>query len=173
MRAEENARMAHEEKVISTAVEQAKIDYAPVCIDIETERILKEQDRQMQMSGQTIDDYLKSINKTAQQLIEDLKPIAMKNIAASLVLSKVAETEHIEVSEEEIMNGINNMVRSIGQDKQDEMRKLLDTPQTRQSLTQQIRTRKTIERLTDIARNVAATAAQAEAPATEKKEEEK
>ena len=63
------------------------------------------------------------------------------------------KTEKIEVTEEEILNGINNMVRSIGQDKQEEMRKLLDTPQTRQSITQSLKTRKTIERLTDIAKN--------------------
>jgi trigger factor len=166
MRAEERARMDHEEKVITTAVEQSKIEYPPVVIDIEVERILKEQDRQMQMSGQTIDDYLKSINKTAQQLVDDLKPIAMKNIAASLVLSKVAETEKIEVTEEEILNGINNMIRSIGQDKQEEMRKLLDTPQTRQSLTQSIKTRKTIEHLTNIAKDVKPTS-------SDKKEEDK
>ena len=96
LRAEEQARMNHEEKVITTAVEQSKIEYPPVVIDIEIERIVKEQDRQMQMSGQTIDDYLKSINKTAQQLVDDLKPIAIKNIAASLVLSKIAETEKID-----------------------------------------------------------------------------
>jgi trigger factor len=154
LRAEERARMELEEKVITTAVEQSKIEYPPVVVDIEIERIIKEQDRQMQMSGQNIDDYLKSINKTAQQLVDDLKPIARKNIAASLVLSKIAETEKIEVTEEEILNGISNMIRSIGQDKQDEMRKLLDTPQTRQSLTQSIKTRKVIERLTNIAKDI-------------------
>jgi len=153
LRAEENARMNHEEKVINTAVEQSKIEYPPVVIDLEINRILNDQDRQMQMAGQTIDDYLKSINKTAEQLVEDLRPIATRNVAASLVLSKIAETEKIEVTEEEIMNGINNMVRGISQDKQDEMRKLLDTPQTRQSLTQTLKTRKVIERLTDIAKN--------------------
>jgi hypothetical protein len=33
------------------------------------------------------------------------------------------------------------------------MMKLLDTPKTRQSITQSLKTRKTIERLTDIAKN--------------------
>jgi trigger factor len=153
MRAEENARMELEEKVINTAVEQSKIEYPPVVIDIEIQRILNEQDRQMQMSGQNLDDYLKSINKTAEQLIEDLRPIAIRNIAASLVLSQISVDEKIEVTEDEIVNGIMNMVRSIGQDKQQEMLKLLDTPKTRQSITQSIKTRKTIERLTDIAKN--------------------
>jgi trigger factor len=153
MRADENARMALEEKIINTAVEQSKIEYPPVVVEIEIERILQEQDRQMQMSGQNLDAYLKSINKTAAQLIEDLRPIAKRNIAASLVLSKICEEEKIEVTEEEILNGITNMVRSIGQDKQAEMLKLLDTPKTRQSITQSLKTRKTIERLADIAKD--------------------
>jgi trigger factor len=153
MQAEERARMDFEEKVINTAVEQSKIEYPPVTIDIEVERIINDQARQLQMSGQGLDDYLKSINKTPQQLVDDLKPIAKRNVEASLVLSQISEEEKIEVSEEDIMNGINNMVRSIGgQEKQEEMLKLLDTPKTRQSLTQSIKTRKTIERLTDIAK---------------------
>ena len=168
LRAEENACMKYEEQVINTAVEQSKIEYPPVTIDIEVQRILNEQDRQMQMSGQNLDDYLKSINKTAQQLVDDLKPIAKRNVEASLVLSKICEEEKIEVTEEEIQNGMSNMVRSLGtQDKIDELIKMLDTPKTRQSITQSLKTRKTIERLTDIAKN------KPEESVKEKKEEEK
>jgi trigger factor len=167
LRAEENARMNFEEKIINTAVEQAKIEYPPVVIDIEIERIINEQARQLQMTGQGMDEYLKSINKTPQQLVDDLKPLAKRNVEASLVLSQISEEEKIEVTEEEIQNGISNMIRSLGsQEKADEMRKLLDTPKTRQSLTQSIKTRKTIERLADIAKDV-------KESAKENKEEEK
>lgn len=167
MQAEERARMNFEEKAINTAVEQSKIEYPPVVIDIEIERIINDQARQLQMTGQGMDEYLQSINKTPEQLIEDLRPIAKRNVEASLVLSQISEEEKIEVTEDEIMNGINNMVRSIGQDRQDEMLKLIDTPKARQSLTQSIKTRKTIERLTDIAKE------KKEEPVKEKKEEEK
>jgi len=153
LRADENTRMELEEKVINTAVEQAKIEYPPVVIDLEINRIINDQARQLQMSGHGMDDYLRSVNKTPEQLQEELRPVAQKNVAASLVLSKIAEAEKIEVTEDEINNGINNMCRGIEQEKQEQMRKLLDTPQTRQSLTQSLKTRKTIERLTDIAKN--------------------
>jgi len=122
LRGEERTRMDFEEKVIDAAVEQSQIEYPPVVIDMEINRIINDQARQLQMSGQGMDDYLRSVNKTAEQLVEDLRPIATKNVRASLVLSKIAETEKIEVTEEDITNGINNMVRSIGQDKQEEMR---------------------------------------------------
>jgi trigger factor len=157
LRAEENARMDHEEKVINTAVEQAKVEYPPVLIDLEINRILNDQARQLQLSGRGMDEYLASINKTPEQLQEDVRPVATKNVTASLVLSKIAETEKIEVTEDEIKNGINNMVRSIGEDKKEEMLKLLDTPQNRQSITQSLKTRKTIERLTNIAKNAGET----------------
>ena len=153
MRADERARMDLEEKVINTAVEQATIEYPPLLIDLEINRIINDQARQLQLTGRGMDDYLRSINKTPAQLQEELRPVAKKNVAASLVLSKIAETEKIEVTEDEINNGISNMIRSIGEDKKEEMRKLLDTPQNRQSITQSLKTRKTIERLTDIAKN--------------------
>ncbi|MBN1693583.1 MAG: trigger factor [Dehalococcoidales bacterium] len=169
-RAEETARMDHEEKVINTAVEQSKVEYPPVIIDYEINRLISDQARQLQQTGQGMDEYLRSINKTPEQLQEDLRPVAIRNVNASLVLSKIAEEEKIEVTEEEIRNGISNMVQGIGDDKKDEMLKMLDTPQNRQSITQTIKTRKTIERLTDIAKNVKKTARK---PAKKKKEEEK
>jgi len=118
------------------------------------------------MTGRGMDEYLQSINKTAEQLHEELRPVATKNVAASLVMSKVAEAEKIEVAEPDMENGIDNMTRGTAEEQREEMRKLLDTPQTRESLKQSLRTRKTIERLTEIAKNI-------EDSTTETKEEEK
>jgi trigger factor len=157
LRAEERARMDFEEKLINTAVEQSKVDYPPVLIDLETNRILNEQSRQLQMTGQGMDQYLKSINKTAEQLREELRPVAVKNIAASLVLGKIAEEEKIVVAEADIRNGIDNMTRNVAADKKEEFRKLLDTPRTHESLEQSLKTRKTIERLGEIAKNTVKT----------------
>jgi trigger factor len=166
LRAEERARMDLEEKIINSVVEQAKVEYPPVLVNLEINRILNEQARQLQLTGQGMDQYLKSINKTVEQQQEELRPVATKNVIASLVLSKVSGEEKIEVTESDIENGINNMTRNIAAEKKDEFRKLLDTPQTRESLKQSLKTRKTIERLADIAKNT-------EDTKKETKEEEK
>jgi len=166
LRAEERVRMDFEERVINTAIEQSKVEYPPVLVELEINRILNEQVRQLQMTGRGMDEYLQSINKTAEQLHEELRPVATKNVAASLVMSKVAEAEKIEVAEPDIENGIDNMTRGTAEEQREEMRKLLDTPQTRESLKQSLRTRKTVERLTEIAKNI-------EDSNTETKEEEK
>jgi trigger factor len=152
-RAEDQARMDFEEKVINAAIEKAKIEYPPVLIDMEINRICNEQDRQLQMSGRGMDEYLHSINKTPEQLQEDLRPVAMKNVAASLLLGKVAEAEKIEVAESDIDKRIDNMIIGVEDAKKTDMRKLFDNPQTRGSIKQTLMARKTIERLAEIAKN--------------------
>jgi trigger factor len=166
LRGEERARMDFEERVINAAIEQAKIEYPPVLLELEINRILNDQAQQLQLTGRGMDEYLRSINKTAEQLQEELRPVAIRNVTASLVLGKIAEAEKIEISEDDIKNGINNMSRSIGEEKREEMQKLLDTPQNRESIKQSLKTRKTIERLTEIAKNT-------EKPVQETKEEKK
>jgi trigger factor len=153
LRGEESSRMDFEERVINAAIEQSKVEYPPVLVAMETNRIINEQARQLQLSGRGMDEYLKMTNKTVEQLQEELRPVATKNVAASLVLGKVAEAEKIEVSEAEVENGINNMVRNSPEERREEMRRLMDTAQTRESLQRSLKTRKTIERLTEIAKS--------------------
>jgi len=153
LQAEERSRMDFEERVIDAAIELSTVAYPPVLVEMEINRILNEQARQLQMTGRGMDEYLQSINKSADQLREDLRPVASKNVAASLVMARVAEAEKIEVTEEDINNSIDNMTRGAAEDRVAELRKMLDTPQTRESLEQSLKTRKTIERLTELAKS--------------------
>ena len=150
---EDRVRMDFEEKVINTAIEQSQVDYPPILVEMEINRILNEQARQLQMTGRGMDDYLRSINKTAEQLREDLQPVASKNVTASLVLGRVAEAENVEVTDSEIDDRIETMAGNATEDKKEEFKKLLNTPQTRESIKQSLLTRKTIERLVEIAKN--------------------
>ena len=152
-RAEDQARMDFEEKVINAAIEKAKIEYPPVLVDMEINRIVNEQARQLQMSGRGMDDYLRSINKTPEQLQEELRPVAVKNVTASLLLGKVADVEKVEIAETDIDTRLDNMILGVEEAKKADMRKLFDNPQTRQSIRQSLMARKTIERLADIAKN--------------------
>ena len=145
--------MDFEEKLINAVVEQAQIEYPPVVVEMEINRILNEQNRRLQMSGGGMEDYLKSINKTEEQLREELRPVSIKNVNASLVLSRITEAEKIEVTEEDINEGIDGMTGNTAEDKREDLRKLLDNPQTRQSLKQSLMSRKTVDRLVEIAKS--------------------
>jgi trigger factor len=151
--AEEQSRMDFEEKLINAVVEQAQVEYPPVLVEMEINRILNEQNRRLQVSGRGMDDYLKSINKTEEQLREELRPISVKNVNASLVLGKITEAEKIEVSEEDINKSLDGMTGNTDEDKKEDLRKLLDNPQTRQSLKQSLLSRKTVDRLVEIAQS--------------------
>jgi trigger factor len=153
LRADERSRMVFEEKVIQSAIDKAKIEYPPVLIDMEINRIVNEQERQLQMSGQGMEQYLRSINKTPEQLHEDLRPMATKNVTASLLLGKVAEDEKVDVAESEIDSRLDSMVLGVDEIKRVEMRKLFDNPRTRDSIKQTILARKAIELIANIANN--------------------
>jgi trigger factor len=151
--AEEQSRLDFDEKLINAVVEQAEVAFPPVLVEMEISRILNEQNRRVQMSGRGMEEYLQSINKTEEQLREELRPIATKNVNASLVIGKITEAEKIEVTDADIEKGIDGMADSTPEDKREDLRKLLDNPQTRQSIKQSLMTRKTVERLVQIAKN--------------------
>ena len=151
--AEEQSRRDFEEKLVNAVVEQAEVAYPPVLVEMEINRILNEQNRRMQMSGRGMEEYLRSINKTEEQLREELHPIAVNNVKASLVIGKITEAEEIEVTDADINQGIDGMTGSTAEEKREDLRKLQDNTQTRQSIKQTLITRKTVERLVEIARN--------------------
>ena len=148
LRAEENARMDFEERVVDAVVELAEIEFPPVLVESEINRMLNQRS---QGSSQTLEDYLSSINKTEEELREELRPSATRRVTRSLVLTKVAEEEKIEVNDSEIDTEIENMTKD-ATEKKDELKKFLNTPQVRESIEQTLLTRKTLQRLTEIAK---------------------
>ena len=152
LKAEERAKIDYEGRVIEAVVDLTELEFPPILVEIEIDRLLKEQSRRLQMGGKDLGQYLKSINKTEEELREELRPLATKMVTRSLVLGKVAEEEKIEVSNSEINEEIENMTKSAAENK-DELQKFLNTPQSKESIKQLLVTRKTIQRLVEIAKS--------------------
>jgi trigger factor len=146
-RAEETARIEFEEKVIDAVVAQAQVEFPPVLVETELHRLIDQRFR----GQQELEEYLKSINKTQEQLHEELHPIATQRVTRSLVLGQVVEDEKIEVSQAEIDAENKRLVDGTTENNKDKMEKFLATPEARESMEQSLLTRKTIERLVDIA----------------------
>ncbi|MFH0768401.1 MAG: trigger factor [Chloroflexota bacterium] len=146
-RAEENARGDYEEQVIEAVNAMAQVEFPPVLVEVETDRILNQR---FQKGNQEMEEYLKSINKKEDELREELRPLATNNVTRSLVLGKVAEEEKIEVGDSEIDIEIENITKSAAE-KKDELKKFLNTPQARQSIGQTLLGRKIVQRLVEIA----------------------
>ncbi|MFC2025380.1 trigger factor [Chloroflexota bacterium] len=163
LRAEEKAKEDFEEQVIDAVVDLAEVEYPPILVESEIKRMLAQR---FQRSNQRLEEYLGSMNKTEEELDEELFPLAVKRISRSLVLGKVIEEEKIEVSDSDIDNEMGNMIESAKENK-NELEKVLKTPQARESIEQTLITRKTIRRLVEIAKSKKKT------KSIRKKEEEK
>ncbi len=151
LRAEERARIDFEEKVIEAVVDLTQLEFPPILVETEIDRLISEQSRRLQMGGQGIEEYLRSSNKTGEELWEELRPLATKRVTRSLVLGKIVEEEKIEASSTEVDAEIENIIKGETGDK-DELQKFLGTPQARQSIEQLLITRKTMQRLVEIAK---------------------
>ncbi|MDP3879915.1 MAG: trigger factor [Dehalococcoidales bacterium] len=148
LRAEERARMDFEERVIDGVVGLSEVEFPPILIEAEIHRII---DQRFQRGDQTLEQYLSSVNKTEEELHEELRPVAITRVTRSLVLGKVVEEEKIEADDSEIDAEIDKMVASSG-DKKEELKKILNTAQTRESIRQTLITQKAVQRLVDMAK---------------------
>jgi len=147
-RAEERAKVEFEDKVIDAVVVQTQVEFPPVLVETELHRLIDQRFR----GEQELEAYLKSIGKTEEQLHEELYPIATKRVTRSLVLGQVVEEEKIEVSPAEIDAETKRLIDGTSENNKDKMAKFLATPEARKSMEESLLTRKTIERLVDIAR---------------------
>jgi trigger factor len=151
LRAEEKARIDFKEKVIEAVVDIAELEFPPILVERETDRLLNQRLQRLQMGGQRLEEYLGSINQTKEELREELHPLATKGVTRSLVLGKIAEEEKVEVTDSEIEAEIEDITKSAAE-KKDELQKFLNRPQSRESIKHLLTTRKTIQQLVDIAK---------------------
>ena len=150
LKAEERAKVDFEERVVEAVVDLAQVEFPPILAEEEISRRLDERLRQWQASGQGLEEYLERINKTEEELREELRPMAVRRVTRSLVLAKVAEEEKIEVDDSEVDSEIESLTKGAGESK-DELEKLLSTPESHDLIRQQLIVRKTIQRLVEIA----------------------
>ena len=151
LRAEEKAKTDFEERVIEAVVDLTQLEFPPVLVETEINRMLSEQSRRLQMGGQGMEEYLRNINKTEEELREELTPLATKRVTQSLVLGRIAQEEKIEVSSSEVDAEIEGITKDATEDR-DEMQEFLSTPQVRQSIERSLIAKKTIQRLVEIAK---------------------
>lgn len=143
LRAEEKSKEEFEERVIDGVVSESQVEFPPLLVDMEIARLLEQQARWLQASG-------RRLNKSGEELREELRPLATKRVTRSLVLEKVAEEEKIEVSDAEIKAEMENIARSVRGSK-GEVQEWMNSPQAHSSVEQSLTRRKTVQRLVEIA----------------------
>jgi len=101
----EKMRQENEKKriaMIDGIIEQSKIDLPDILVDAELEKMMSQFAYDISMSGMTMEDYLKRIEKTEEQIKSEWRVNAEKRAKMQLILDKVATDEKLEPSSEEV-----------------------------------------------------------------------
>ncbi|MBU5681807.1 trigger factor [Blautia sp. MSJ-9] len=106
------AKRAKEDAAVDKAIENAQMDIPEAMLQTQCRQMLDDFSRRMQSQGLSMDQYFQFTGMTAEKMMEDMKPQALKRIQTRLVLEKVAEVENIQPTEEEVNEEISKMAEA-------------------------------------------------------------
>ena len=101
-RKEKEALRAKEDAAVDKVIENAQMDIPEAMIRTQVSQMADDFSRRMQAQGLSMEQYFQFTGLTMDKMMEDMKPQALKSIQTRLVLEKIAETENIQPSEEEV-----------------------------------------------------------------------
>jgi len=148
---EQAARRRYEDKVVPLLLERTKVEISPLLVDHEVAHLLEDEREALKRQQVDMEQYLKDVGKSAEEHQEELRSVALSRLTRSYALRKVAVLENIEISPEDVEQEINALVESVG-NQGDAVRRNFDTPEGKHSLSEVLLNRKTLERLTGIAK---------------------
>jgi trigger factor len=164
-KAENDANLrAYETAVVDALADQAKIDYPAIMVEHEIDHILQDQANLDPRDPRSQLLYLQRMNKSEEEVRESVREEATTRLKRSLVLSHFAEAENINVEDADVDAELESMASSAGE-QADFVRQLFGGDEARETLARNLHTRRTLERLVEIAGRDARSAALAKKPA--------
>ena len=108
-RKEAEAKKQKETEAIEKIVADSKMDIPQAMIDTQVTRMAEDFAQRLQQQGLSLEMYFKYTGLTAEKILDDMKPEAVKRIQNSLVLEAVAKVENIQVSDDEFNAELSKM----------------------------------------------------------------
>ena len=103
------AKAKQEDEAIAKIIESSKMDIPEAMVNTQVNRMLEDFAQRLQMQGLSVEQYFQYTGVTAEKIIEDMKPEAVKRIQSRLVLEAVVKAEGLTASEEEFQDELNKM----------------------------------------------------------------
>ena len=161
------ARQQIRDAALAKAAAYAQMEIPEPMIDTYAENMVENYARRIQAQGMSFDQYLSMFGSTAEEMKTQMRPQAEVQIRSELVLDKIAETENIEVSDEELDKEIADMAENYGLEA-DRMKELIGEEEKR-NIRKDLASRKALDLIADAA---VETEAAAEAASAEENAEE-
>lgn len=140
----EPSREEKEQGVIRTLLEFVKVTVPKILIEEEVNTKLSNLLERLEKLGLSLESYLTSLGKTAQDLRNDYEKQARDSIALELILNKVAEEEKLEVDPKSVEAAIG----AASSDKN--LASQLDTPERRRFIGVILKRRKALDTLVSL-----------------------
>lgn len=109
---ERNADNKYIDELLNAAVENMTCDIDDEIVEAEAKNMYNDVVQRMNMQGLTEEVYLQYADTTKEDIIENMKPEALKRLQNSYLLNAIIEKEKIEVSEEEAKKEIEEMAKT-------------------------------------------------------------
>lgn len=106
---EAEAKSAMEDKAIASIIENSKMDIPDPMVDLQVRQMADNFARRLQSQGISWEQYCQFTGLTADKLMEQMRPQALKTIQSRLVLEAIVAAENIEAGEEDFAAEIDKM----------------------------------------------------------------
>ncbi len=107
-----DAKNEKQNKVVEKAVANASMEIPDAMIDEQVRRMADDFTRRIESQGLSVQQYMQFSGQTPEQMLDQMKPEALKRIQNSLVLEAIAKAEGIEISDERLDEEIAKMAES-------------------------------------------------------------
>ena len=98
-----------EDQAVEKAVANATMEIPEAMIDTQVQQMVQEFAQRMQSQGLTMEQYFQFTGLTADKMMEEMRPQAVKRIETRLVLEAIAKAENIEITDEKVDEEIAKM----------------------------------------------------------------
>lgn len=111
---EAREKREYEEAVIDTVCSNANIEIPEVMVTKETDNMLRDLEMRLKYQGLDLASYYQYTNSSEEKMREYMKESAEKKVRTELVITKIAKTEEITATEEEIKERANEVAKQYG-----------------------------------------------------------
>jgi len=111
MNAEKKTRAMQKRRleIIEKIIEKSKVEVPEILITQEQDRMFGQFTHDIERMKMSVDEYLKEIKKTEEDLRKEWKTDAEKRVKMNLILPKIASEEKIKISDEDIEKEVGHL----------------------------------------------------------------
>lgn len=126
LQAFQQAEEAYHEALVNQAVANAKVDIPQEMVEQRIDEIVDEMKLNMESRNTTMEEYLKNIGQTMEQLRKNYEKMAAEQVRQGLVLETIADKENLTVTNEDLSMEIYSMAHQFNADPNDVMKIIKD-----------------------------------------------